>query len=79
MLSEFIDRELDPETMGKIREHLQVCRACRRFTESLEKTSRILRSDPSYPMPEKAAQELMTTLRKEYRRSQRELDDLDSE
>ena len=54
-LSEFIDRELGPERMRKIRDHLEVCAACRRFVESLERTSRMLRLDPSLPMPEDAA------------------------
>ncbi len=75
-LSEFIDRELGPEMMGKIHEHLEVCAACRRFVESLERTSRMLRLDPSLPMPEDAARELMDALRGESRRAQRGLDEL---
>ncbi len=76
-LSEFIDRELGPEMMGKIHEHLEVCAACRRFVESLERTSRMLRLDPSLPMPEDAARELLDALREESHRAQRELDELD--
>ncbi len=76
-LSEFIDRELGPGMMRKIHEHLEVCAACRRFVESLERTSRMLRLDPSLPMPEDAAEELLDALREESHRAQRELDELD--
>ncbi len=76
-LSEFVDRELGPEMMGKIHDHLEVCAACQKFVESLERTSRMLRLDPSLPMPEDAARELMDALREESRRAQRELDELD--
>ncbi len=76
-LSEFVERELGPEMMGKIHDHLEVCAACRRFVESLERTSRMLRLDPSLPMPEDAARELMDALREESRRAQREIDELD--
>ena len=75
-LSEFIDRELGPEMMGKIHDHLAVCAACRRFVESLKRTSRMLRLDPSLPMPDEAARKLMAALRGEYRRAQREIDEL---
>ncbi len=76
-LSEFVERELGPEMMGKIHDHLEVCAACRRFVESLKRTSRMLRLDPSLPMPEDAARELMDALREESRRAQREIDELD--
>ena len=76
-LSEFIDRELGPGMMRKIRDHLEVCAACRRFMESLKRTSRMLRLDPSLPMPEDAARELMDALREESGRAQREIDELD--
>ena len=75
MLSEFIDRELDPETLRKIREHLDMCAACRRFTASLEQTSRMLRADPSASIPDEAARELMDHLRQAYRRAREELDE----
>jgi len=79
MLSEFMDRELGPEMMVKILEHLDICSACRRFKESLEATSRTLRADPAAPIPEKAAREMMENLRAEYRRAREELDDKTSE
>lgn len=66
MLSQFIDQELGPETMGKIREHLKICPACRRFMESLENTSRVLRADPAALIPEEAARDMLDKLRKEY-------------
>ncbi len=75
-LSEFIDRELGPGMMRKIHEHLEVCAACQRFVESLKRTSRMLRLDPSLPMPEEAARKVMAALREEYRRAQRGLDEL---
>ncbi len=79
MLSEFMDRELGPEMMVKILEHLDACTACRRFKESLETTSRTLRADPSSPIPVIAAREMMENLRAEYRRAREELDDKTSE
>ncbi len=79
MLSEFMDRELGPEMMVKILEHLDACSACRRFKESLVTTSRTLRVDPAAPIPEKAAREMMENLRAEYRRAREELDDKISE
>ena len=75
LLSEFIDQELGPEMAEKIREHLDVCTACRRFTKSLENTSRILQKDPSSPIPEQTAREMMDNLRAEYRSSRKELDE----
>ncbi len=78
-LSEFVDRELGPVMMGKIREHLDVCSACRRFMETLETISRTLRADPAAPIPEEAARERMENLRAEYRRAREELDDKTSE
>ncbi len=78
-LSEFVERELGPEMMGKIHDHLAVCAACRRFVESLKRTSRMLRRDPSLPMPDEAARKLMAVLREEYRRAQREIDELAAE
>ena len=75
LLSQFLDRELDPEMTKKLREHLQVCSACRNFLESLDRTSQILRWDPSTPIPEGAAQEMMDNLRVEYRRALKEMDE----
>ncbi len=79
MLSEFMDRELGPEMMVKILEHLDVCSACRRFKESLETTSRTLRADPAAPISEKAAREMMDNLRAEFLRAHEELTDKTSE
>lgn len=75
LLSQFLDLELDPWMTKKLREHLEVCSACRKFLESLEKTSQILRWDPSTPIPEGAAQEIMENLRVEYRRALKEMDE----
>ncbi len=74
MLSEFIDRELDPAMLDKIREHLDLCAACRQFTASLEQTAHMLRADPSAAIPDEAARELIEHLRQAYRRAQDELD-----
>ena len=72
-LSEFIDHELDFEMKEKVRDHLEVCSACRRFVESLENTFRILRSDLSCTIPEELAQNLMANLRVVHRRALEEL------
>ena len=47
--------------------------------ESLETISRTLRADPAAPISEKAALEMMESLRVEYRRASEELDDKTSE
>ena len=75
MFSEFMDRESDLEMMEKIREHVEVCPACRRFLKSLEDTALTLRLDPSCTIPGEAAREMLDDLRKEYRRAREELDE----
>nr|MBI3128444.1 zf-HC2 domain-containing protein [Candidatus Tectomicrobia bacterium] len=75
LLSQFLDKELGPEMTKKLRSHLEVCSACRKFMESLEKTSQILRWDPSTPIPEEAAREMMENLRAEYLHALKELDE----
>ncbi len=78
-LSEFIDQELDSRMVGKIQDHLEVCTACRRFVDSLEKTSKLLGMEPSAAIPEDSAKDIMASLRKEYRDAVKELDDRASE
>lgn len=75
LLSQFLDRELEPGMAEKLREHLEVCSACRKFLESLDRTSQILRWDPSTPIPEGAAQEIMENLRVAYRLALKELNE----
>ncbi|MDA1001372.1 MAG: anti-sigma factor [bacterium] len=69
LLSEFIDEEVDAATLEKIKAHLDMCAPCRKFMESLEKTSRMLRSDPSLQISEDAAKQMMEKLRAEYQRA----------
>ncbi len=79
MFSEFMDRELDLEMREKIREHVEVCPACRRFLKSLENTALTLRLVPSCTIPEERAHEMLDNLRAEYRRAREELDEKSSE
>lgn len=73
LLSEFIDEEVDAQTMGKIREHLGICAPCRKFMESLEKTCQMLGKDTPQEIPEDAAKKMMEKLRAEYQRARKEL------
>lgn len=73
LLSEFIDEEVDAATLEKMKEHLDMCAPCRKFMESLEKTSRMLQDDPSVQIPEEAAKRMMEKLRTEYQRAREEL------
>ncbi len=75
MFSEFMDCELDLEMMEKIRKHVEVCPACRRFLKSLENTALTLRLDPSCTIPDEAACEMLENLQAEYRRARKELDE----
>lgn len=79
MFSEFMERELDPEMMKKIREHVEVCSACRKFLKSLEETALTLRMVPSCSISEQSTREMMDNLRKEYSRAYEELDAKTSE
>ena len=74
-ISDFLDEELDPSVMRQIQTHLDICVLCRAFLESLDNTSRLLRLDPSEPLPEDAAQQMIDHLQQAYeahkRRSKR--------
>lgn len=50
-LDAFIDDELDADLARAVRDHVSVCRVCRRRVEEREALSRLLRSAPYYPAP----------------------------
>ncbi len=50
-LDAYIDGELDAELARDVREHVSVCRVCRRHVEEREALGRLLRSAPYYPAP----------------------------
>ena len=74
-VTDFLDFELDAEMEGRIREHLDVCTACRHFVNSLENTIRSLHSDASCTIPDEKARQLLSNLRAEHRRALEELDE----
>jgi anti-sigma factor RsiW len=50
-LDAYVDGELDADLARGVREHLSVCRACRRRIEEREALGRLLRSAPYHPAP----------------------------
>jgi anti-sigma factor RsiW len=47
----YVDGELDADLARSVREHLSVCRTCRRRVEEREALGRLLRSAPYHPAP----------------------------
>ncbi len=78
-VTDFLDFELDVEMEERIREHLEVCTACRHFVNSLENTIRTLHSDASCTIPDEKARQLLSNLRAERRRALEELDEKTSD
>ena len=73
VLSEFMDQELDPEVMARMQRHMEDCPPCRNLLRSLEKTKDLCRQAPSREIPEDFAQDLMATIRREYKEAKRHL------
>jgi anti-sigma factor RsiW len=51
LLSEYLDRELPPDTCSIIQEHLENCADCREESESLRKTMVLCRQYVSHDRP----------------------------
>ncbi|MDP6086188.1 MAG: zf-HC2 domain-containing protein [Nitrospinota bacterium] len=68
VLSEFMDSELDPEMMARMQRHVEDCPPCRNLFRSLEKTKDLCRE-----VPQDFAQDLMATIRREYKEAKRHL------
>ena len=75
--SEFIDRELDPRLLRRMEGHLDVCPACRKLLDSLERIKRVFQTDPDRPIPEETAQELLRGLRAEYEKARQQLGEIE--
>ena len=52
-LDAFVDRELDAESSGTVREHLNGCAACRRRVAELEALGRLVRSARDHSAPKR--------------------------
>jgi anti-sigma factor RsiW len=50
-LDAYVDREIDVDAAGAVREHLATCPSCRRRVAELEALGRLVRSVPPYPAP----------------------------
>jgi len=65
LISQLLDRSLDPETRGNVLEHLAACRDCQdRFT-AYERVQANLRAMNSVPVPARLAAQLQITASKE--------------
>jgi predicted anti-sigma-YlaC factor YlaD len=51
-LSEYLDGELTEELRRRIEGHMDGCRPCRLFLESLERTVRLIGASDAPPMPD---------------------------
>jgi anti-sigma factor RsiW len=52
-LEAYVDRELDPAAAAGVREHIAGCAACRRRVAEREALGRLVRSMPSYAVPDR--------------------------
>lgn len=73
VLSEFIDKELDPEIMAKMQRHLEDCPPCQNLFRSLQKTKELCRKSRQRPVPRDFADDLLFKLRQEYQDAKRHL------
>lgn len=73
VLSEFMDKELDPGFMAKVGRHVEDCPPCRNLLQSLEKTKELCARAPERKAPDDFAQELLERLRREYQEAKRHL------
>jgi anti-sigma factor (TIGR02949 family) len=58
-LSEYLDRELDPELCERIDEHLAGCPACEAFLASLRRTVELLGDVEPVELPEAVRSEIL--------------------
>lgn len=72
-MSEFIDNELDPEFMAKMKRHIEDCPPCQNLFHSLEKTKQLCRDSRRRPVPDDFAEDLLSKIRQEYQDAKRHL------
>jgi predicted anti-sigma-YlaC factor YlaD len=64
-LSEYLDREIDPQVCARIEEHLGDCAACRAVFESLRRTVGLVRgAKPSDALPEAVKRRIVEAFRR---------------
>lgn len=74
VLSEFMDKELEPGFMEKVRRHVEDCPPCRNLLRALEKTKELCARTPEHRAPDDFAQDLLVKLlRQEYQEAKRHL------
>jgi hypothetical protein len=73
VLSEFIDKELDPEIMAKMQRHIDDCPPCQNLFHSLEKTKELCHQAQRRCVPQDLADDLLSKLRQEYQDAKRHL------
>ncbi len=73
VVSEFIDKEINPTFMEKLQRHFEDCAPCRNLLRSLEKTKELCAQAPKQRVPEDFEQDLLTRLRQEYQEAKRHL------
>lgn len=68
-LSEYLDRELDPEACARIDDHLDTCPPCRAFLESLRRTVGLVRGARlRLELPDDVRRKILDAYRKAARR-----------
>lgn len=63
--SDYIDEELNPDMVEKVRTHLGWCAPCRAFVRTLRATVELLRASPKREAPDSLRDQLRETLRNE--------------
>jgi anti-sigma factor RsiW len=64
-LSDYLDRDLDPDTCARIERHLDDCPPCKAFLESLRRTVDLVRGAPSRPeLPDAVRDRILDAYRK---------------
>lgn len=68
MLSQYLDRELAPETCGDLEHHLRDCPECIQFVDSLKRSVELCRQYGASRPPEPVPPEKLVELRAAYDR-----------
>lgn len=67
-LSDYLDGELDAETMGRIQHHLELCEDCRLLVDTTRKTVQIFCNSEPVPLPDDVRERLHRALVERLRR-----------
>ena len=66
MLSEYLDAELPPDVCEKLSGHIQGCKPCVAFVESLQRSVELCRNFQPDTLPAPLAEEVRASLRRAY-------------